>query len=188
MLESIVVKAAIFIGMIFAGDAVSIPLLYLAFLGKYSILLIAGFMILSGLATDPFWYYFGRKIPEERIKQFSVFKKRPQSFDNFSEFFKEHSLKVVFFSKFAYGFRNPTKLLCGVYRIPFMAFWCVSFLGVLTWTLLLIALGTFFSSSLQKFELFISHIEIGAALAILCVLLLQLVIQKYLKKATESQI
>jgi membrane protein DedA with SNARE-associated domain len=173
---------ALFVGMMLGGDTVSLPALYLGIIGRIDIIVVALLSIISGITSDPVWYFLGRIFSNEKIKQWRIVNRYEHSIEKFSTVFREHSLKALFYSKFTYGTRNPVKILCGIYRIPFWKYMLVSAAGVTSWTLFIITIGSFLHRSFGAFERIVYGTQIAFVSAVVLVLAVSYFIRKKIFK------
>ncbi len=117
----------IFICLLIGAGVVLFPAFYLATVGVLNGWVILLVMILAGLVADSFWYLVGRgllpRFIESRIEKGKYLKK-------LTDITEGKELVYLFYSKFIYGTRIATQILCGARKVYYGGFLGVSAVSV----------------------------------------------------------
>ncbi|MEX0672595.1 MAG: VTT domain-containing protein [Candidatus Paceibacterota bacterium] len=140
------------IGVIFLGEAFVLPGIYLGYTGRLDLELVLIFTLCGALLADTFWYTLGLLIPKERLAHYRYVRSRLDRAKPFDEFFRQHKLRVLFYSKFLFGTRMVFQLLAGIYRVPLWQYALVVLLSNIVWILLLTVIGLVLGAGLATLE------------------------------------
>lgn len=119
----------IFLGLLLGGETVLLPALYLGVIGilnNWQVLLI---MIVATVISDSIWYSIGRGIVPNFIKAI-LNEKRNIQLAKLSDVMADKELVILFYSKFIYGTRIASQILCGARRVGFIRYILVDVLAV----------------------------------------------------------
>jgi polyprenyl-phospho-N-acetylgalactosaminyl synthase len=132
----------LFCGMLFGGETVLLPAIYLVLIGKLQLIPLIIAAALATIISDSGWYFAGRFLPVNklRIGRFPG-RKWTRAVARTSELFKRHGLKAIICSKFVYGTRIATQVLAGVTHLPYGRYFITNTAGVLSWLGALLLLG-----------------------------------------------
>lgn len=123
----------------------------------------------SILGALPF-YYLGRKIEEERLRQWTEKYGRwltisVRDVESAKKWFDKHGAWTVFFCRFIPGVRSVISLPAGIHRMNPFTFLSASALGMCLWTSLLAGAGYLLKSNFERVEEYldpVSYLIIGA--------------------------
>lgn len=146
----------VFAGMLFGGEGVFLPAIYLALLGKLNFFYLIPAAISASVVSDAAWYALGRFSSSHKFTH-AIFEKRRGALENIASFFHNHGLHVLFYSKFVYGTRIIAQIMAGKYRIPFVAYFFVNLLAVTTLILVITGIGIVIETG---------HRQVGALTAV----------------------
>lgn len=179
--------AFVFIGLIFGGETILLPAIYLAIVGALNLSYVTALMVLATIVSDILWYYAGiGAIPFLKKRQM-----RPRvqkAVSGLSAMFQRNDAYVLFISKFIYGTRIAAQVLCGMHKMNFRKYLVINTAGVLAlmavYTFIVYtaveasnALGTFDAVGGTKYRL-----QITFACIVLVLITLQMVIKYFFKK------
>lgn len=135
--------AILFFALIFEGELFMLAAGVLSHLGAFDIGDV--FMISVGgvLTGDILWYWAGRiikeKYPQHKLIGF-VERRVKKTFPTI----ERNPFKLIFLSKFLYGFNHSTILILGFLKIEFWHFLRVQIKASLLWVAIFLSLGYFF--------------------------------------------
>lgn len=150
----------LFIGLLFAGESIFLPAIYLALAGKLDLKIVVMLALSANIISDVVCYGVGYYVPTERLRRF-VGLRISRGMDAIQGFFVRHRFKVVFGSKFVYGTRIVAHILSGTFKTPFVPYFAVNILGnvILCGVLTGLAIGT--KSSIETFSASVHSAEIA---------------------------
>lgn len=123
----------IFVGMIFAGEVVLVPAIYLAVTGRLDLAAVIALSVVATLLSDIVWYYAGRRFPAAALERIPG-SKTSRVVVGLEKLFRRNGPQVLFLSKFVYGTRITAQVLSGVHDMPFRKYITANTLGVLAVT------------------------------------------------------
>lgn len=130
----------VFVGMLFVGELVLLPAIYLSITGRLELAYVIAVAIAATVIKDFALYYAGRKFPA------SVLQRLPgrgtnKMVNGLDKLFDRRGPEVVFLSKFVYGTRAMAQILAGVHDMPLRVYLVANTLGVAALTLVLSAIA-----------------------------------------------
>src|SRR5215207_6665527 len=91
----------LFCGMLFGGETVLLPSIYLVLIGKLDLIPLIVAAALATIVSDSVWYFAGRFVPVNRLRIGRFPGPRwTAAFGRTAELFKRHGIKVILCSKF----------------------------------------------------------------------------------------
>lgn len=176
----------LFISLLFGGETILLPTLYLGMTGEMRLWNIVVCMILATIVSDTAWYFVGKGL-SRGASSIPVPERTKAAVDRLGHAFDRSSLHILFLSKFVYGVRTAAQILCGVRRVPFRKYVTVNMMGVLA----LISMYTFMMFLIVRVFNLVSYSEyafqIGFAISMTVIVLLQLWISMRIKKKWHLQ-
>lgn len=130
----------IFVGMLFAGELVLLPAVYLAATGRLDLAAVVSLAILATVLSDLAWYGLGRRFPATALKRIPG-RHSHGVVRGLERLFTHKGAQILFLSKFVYGTRTVAQVLAGVHDMPFRVYVVVNFLGVLALSAALVAIA-----------------------------------------------
>lgn len=134
-----------FIGLLLGGETILLPALYLGISGSVSLSAVVAISLLATAISDSLWYLLGRAVKVRKIPSMmssAVYKKHSKQMNELSRMFEKRGLAILFSSKFVYGTRTATQVLCGIKKIPFWKYFFVNIFGIIALNTLFIVIGT----------------------------------------------
>ncbi|MBI5134477.1 MAG: VTT domain-containing protein [Candidatus Taylorbacteria bacterium] len=150
----------IFVGLIFAGEAVLLPAVYFALAGKLSMPYVVAVAVAATTLADLAWYYVGLHM-KDRFYGRLVNARVKKGADMLSGAFMKRSSVVLYFSKFVYGVRVAAQILAGSQRMPLRRYLSVNFLGILSLTVFIALLAYSIEFSLSNLTDLVHGLEVA---------------------------
>lgn len=177
----------LFFSMIIEGEFFLLAAGILSNLGAFDFIDVFFFAFAGVLFGDVLWYFLGRffqnKYPNQKIIKF-VERRVKRVFPSI----EKNPFKLVFISKFLYGFNHSTIFILGFLKIEFWHFFRVQFKASFLWVIIFLALGNFFGYT----ALHITNRINKLFLVVLIILILFFIIERTIdyiaaKKIRESK-
>ncbi len=172
----------LFAGIVIGGETVLIPAVYLAVIGVFNFIPLIIITIIATAVSDSAWYMLGRILAIEKIKTLKMFQRRKELFNKATVLFDRHGLRLLFFSKFVYGSRIITQVLCGVSGIGYVRYIIVNTLGIVTWLTAILAVGAAIGGSLDTLRIVAHRGELLFILFFIIVIFLHVWTKKIMNK------
>lgn len=140
----------IFLGVIISGEILLLLAGALAALGYLKLWLVVVIAVTGIVLHDMVWYLLGRG--GRNLEFFKNIGKKiidPSKYYAIEEKFKKHSVLVILFLRFVYGFRAISLIAAGASKMEFGKFSFYTFVGSLAWAMIFVGLGHFFGQSLN---------------------------------------
>lgn len=135
--------AILFFSMIIEGELILLAAGILSNLGAFDFMEVWTVVFLGVLFSDVVWYSLGRffqnKYPDNRLIRF-VERRVRRMFPTI----EKNPFKLVFASKFLYGFNHSTIFILGFLKTDFRHFFKVQFQTSFLWVSIFLVLGYFF--------------------------------------------
>jgi membrane protein DedA with SNARE-associated domain len=131
----------LFIGLLFAGEVVLLPAIYLALAGRLDPGIVFFAAVASGVLSDIVWYKLASHAPLTQVKSWKLIARHKNEFARLAALFDAHQYRILFLSKFVYGTRIIVQLICGIRHMPFGPYLLVNAAGAASYILLLFALA-----------------------------------------------
>lgn len=139
----------IFVGMIFAGEMVLIPAIFLAATGELDIVWVIALSLIAPLLSDFVWYFAGRRFPASSLRRIPG-RNASRVVAGIERLFERNGLRVLFLSKFVYGTRVTAQILSGVHNMPFRSYLATNLLGMIVVRAVLVVIGYAVVESAQQ--------------------------------------
>jgi membrane-associated protein len=169
----------LFLGLFVSGESVFLIGIYFSLIGALDLGYVIALTFFSSLFAEVLWYWIGTKVTYERLKSLPYFRSRNHHIDRLEKFMTNHSLKALFYSKFAYGTRTIAQILCGTHKVDFKKYILVNILGTVAIIIALVSLSQFLDVSLSAFRHAAHRLELGFAILIILVIAVHLCIKKF---------
>lgn len=172
---------SLFIGMIVGGDVVLITAVFLIFRGELALVPALAVATAGTLVSDMIWYSLGRALPENALVK-KIMSRGGERLSQMSDFFKKHSLKTIFYSKFIYGTRVVVQILSGGNKLPLAPYLAVDFAGTVGYMALILLLGLVVHESIESLE----DIVHGTQIAFVIFLIVIILIRTWIKRMAKN--
>lgn len=130
----------LFVGLLFAGEALLLPAIFLAISGTLGLAPVILIAISATLLSDIAWYASGRRLPRSALRRLPG-QGTSRLVDGLDRLFTRRGAQLVFLSKFVYGTRVVAQLLAGAHHMPVRRYLVANVLGVVALTLTLSGLA-----------------------------------------------
>lgn len=151
---------SIFVGMLFAGEVVLLPAIYLAATGRLELAAVISVAILATMISDLVWFGLGRRFPATALKRIPG-RHSSRVVDGLERLFSHKGAQVLVLSKFVYGTRTIAQIFAGVHNMPFRTYIFFNLLGVLALSSALVAIAYSVVGSTRQLEEMIDSLEIA---------------------------
>ena len=172
---------SIFVGMLFAGELVLLPAIYLAVTGRLDLAAVVASSAAATTLSDLAWYYAGRRFPASALRRL-VGRRRGRIALELEKLFKRKGVLILFLSKFVYGTRIAAQVLCGLHQMPFRTYIVANTLGVLALTATLVLIAYSVVSTTRRLADVLDELELAFLLFIAIVVLGHLVVGRVLRR------
>ena len=141
----------IFLGLLFVGESILFPSLYLAIIGALRLPYVFAVMVAATVIADIFWYALGRGVVPAAMRWIAGNRGRKQA-EAIERVIGGRELHVLFFSKFVYGTRTAVQILIGSRKVSFRPYLFVNIAGV-------IALGIAYTLIVYLSAVFVLNVD-----------------------------
>lgn len=171
----------LFIGLLFAGEALLLPAVYLALAGRLEMSYVVGIAMFSTVVSDMFWYYVGAHINQRFAKKL-VAGRIQRGLEKLSAAFSRHSGRVLYLSKFVYGTRTTAQVLAGLNLMPLRKYISINFMGVFSLLAFIVILAYSIGATVENMESIVHTVEIGFLIFVVLIVIAHLIFGSYFKK------
>lgn len=151
---------ALFIGMLFVGEVILLPAIFLATTGRLDLVMVVAASVSATVISDCVWYYLGRRFPASTLRRFSGRISHP-FLNGVEHAFKAGGKRILFVSKFVYGTRTIVQVLAGAHGMAWPSYLWVNTLGVLAMTGVLVIISYSIVGTALRLEEVVQHMEIA---------------------------
>lgn len=176
----------IFVGMIFLGEIVLIPAIYLAVTGQLDIVLVIVLSVIAPLLSGFLWYYAGRRFPASALERIPG-KRSSQLVSGLDRLFRRNGVQVLFLSKFVYGARITAHILSGVYDMPLRSYFLANILGTLAVRAVLVVIAYTVVGTAQRLVDVTHNMEVAFLAFVLVATTGFFIVSKVLKRQWSRQ-
>lgn len=170
----------IFWGMIFFGESVLLPALYLSFEGLLDPYILFAIALIAPLVSDCIWYGLAMRVPFHKVQHWKRIEGHKDKFGHLLHAFDKYHLWILFISKFVYGSRVLVQIICGAKKVHFWRYLAVNAVGTTAYLLLLY--GIAFSVNKTVGARLIGEVKWAVVLFISIVLVINLCIKHFAQK------
>ncbi len=173
----------IFLGVVISGEVLLLLVGALAALGYLKLWLIVVIAVSGIVAHDVAWYLLGhggRSL--EFVKKIGKRIIDRDKYHQIEEKFIKHSVLVILFLRFVYGFRALSLIAAGASKMEFKKFFLYTFLGSSFWAMIFVSLGYFFGQSLSFLNNTIKELHFVVPIFVALIVIV-LVVMHFAKKA-----
>lgn len=171
----------LFVGLIFGGETALLPALYLGAKGVLDTVWISLIMIAATLVSDTVWYFVGLGM-SHGTSCIKLGERMQQRVGHLAASFDRRSVFFLFLSKFVYGTRTAAQILCGMRKMPMKTYIFINTIGVISITILYVAMMHVIVQVLNLSTDSIYTFQIGLAVSVVVIVLLQIIIGYSIKK------
>jgi len=146
----------LFVGLLFTGELVLLPAIYLAITGRLELAYVIAVSISTTMLKDFGLYYLGRKVPAAALQRLPG-----RGTNGLDRLFGQHGANVVFLSKFVYGTRAAAQILAGLHDLPLRVYLTANALGVAALTLILSGIAWMVVGTARRYADVVQSMEIA---------------------------
>ncbi len=139
-----------FVALLFAGETIMLPIIFLALQGKLSLGHVFVVSLAATVISDSVWYALGRNFPPSFYKRFTG-ERTEVVMEKIGWLFKNKGVQTLVLSKFIYGTRIAAQVLSGVHRMPFALYLAANCFGVTVLMASLVILGYLIGGTVEQF-------------------------------------
>lgn len=150
----------LFVGLLFAGEMVLLPAIYLAVTGRLEFAYVVSVAIAATLTSDFAWYFAGRRLPAATLQRLPG-RGTTALVKGLDRLFTRKGAQVVFLSKFVYGSRVAAQVLAGVHDMPLRVYLPANALGATSLTLVLSGIAWSVAGAARRYADIVQRVEIA---------------------------
>ena len=172
----------------FEGPILALVVGFLIHLGYFSVIPAFLLMCAGDFLPDIFYYYIGhfgnqKNFLEKYGARFKIIK---NNFPTIQKLWFDHSYKMMFFSKLAYGLSTPLLISAGLAKMPFRKFVYQALLVTIFQYSIILTLGYYLGYSYTYATEYIKLTGLILAIALIVFIYVYIRIQKYAKREIEN--
>jgi membrane protein DedA with SNARE-associated domain len=170
------------------GPILALVIGFLVHLGYFDILPAFLLMCAGDFFPDNIYYYLGRIGQQKNFleKYGTRLKFVTDNFAMIEKLWKDHSLKMMFLSKLAYGLSTPLLISAGLAKMPFRKFVTQAFIVTLFQYGVILTLGYYLGYSYVYAAKYIKLVSVILALVLVIFIFTYVNIQKYAKRQLKK--
>lgn len=169
----------IFIGMMIEGDILLFTVGFLTYQGYFDIGVVLLTVFSGVIIGDNIWYVLG-EFMDEKDNFFTRFIKRAT--ESFDDHLKNHTVRTIFISKFAYGLYRPILLRAGSLRLSFKQFIEGDIAASVIWIFIIGGLGYLGSASFFLIKHYLRYTEVSLFFGLILFILISHIFRHISKK------
>lgn len=173
--------AIVFVGLLFAGETILLPAIYVALPGRIELSYVVALALLATLIADTFWYYVGFYSHRSFFARF-VEGRLESRMAKLSRAYERRAGTFLFLSKYVYGTRTVAQVLAGLHKMPMRRYQCVNFLGVLSLISVLVLLAYSTDLTVGRLGAAVHRFEVSFLVFAAVVVIAHLAIGSYIKR------
>lgn len=173
--------AFIFVGLLFAGELVLLPAIYLAITGRLQLEYVFAVAVPAMALSDLVWYYLGRSVPRARIERFAG-GRIGRGMARVERIFLRRGPQILVGSKFIYGTRTAAQVLAGVHQMRLRTYLVANSLGVLLLVGALCAVGYSVRGTVGRLGETVENMEIAFLVFVIVAVLGHLLVARILRR------
>ncbi len=173
--------AFIFVGLLFAGELVLLPAIYLAVTGRLQLEYVFAIAVPAMALSDLVWYYLGRSVPRARLERFAG-GRVGRGMARVERMYLKRGPQILIGSKFVYGTRTAAQVLAGVHKMRLRNYIIANSIGVLLLVGALCAVGYSVRGAVGRMGEVMQNIEIAFLIFVVVAVLGHLLIARILRQ------
>jgi membrane-associated protein len=173
---------AVFVGFVVPGETAAVVGGVAASYGRVPLPAVIAVVVAAAIIGDSVGYEVGKQVGT-RLVATRFLRKRSGRIDAASDLLARRGGSAVFFGRFIAFFRAVMPALAGTARMPYRRFLAFNAIGGLVWGVTFVVLGFLAGSSYEQVARSAGR---GAAVAVLCIVLVALVIWRVRKQRAEA--
>jgi membrane protein DedA with SNARE-associated domain len=177
----------LFLGIFFSGESVLLFAIYLSIIGIMDIWIVTLLAVIATIFAETIWYIVGTLFTFDGLRKSFLFKQRQGFIDGVERMFEQHAFKLVFYSKFIYGFRTIVSVLSGVHRIDIRKYILINATTTILITGAFTVTGLVAHNSLASFKHASHMIELAFGIIACLMIVFHIVIHHYFIKKVKQR-
>lgn len=173
--------AFIFVGLLFAGELVLLPAIYLAITGRLQLEYVFAVAVPAMALSDLVWHYLGRSLPRARLERFAG-GRIGRGMARVEHIFLRRGPQILVASKFVYGTRTAVQVLSGVRKMPLRTYLVTNSLGVMLLTGALCAVAYSVRGTVDRLAEVVENMEITFLVFVVVAVLGHLLVARALRR------
>ncbi|MCR4274661.1 MAG: VTT domain-containing protein [Candidatus Campbellbacteria bacterium] len=168
----------IFVGLLIEGELTLFLAAFLVHQGSLNFYDILAITLLGVFIGDLLWFLLGTNL--SLSKKISAWVTREAG--QFDHLFHAHIFKSLLITRFLYGLSRPTLIRMGMIGVPIKQFLEANIITTFVWSSVIWVLAYVLSASLFSTQHFLPRLEVGIALIIVVIILLNKVARRLIEK------
>ena len=173
--------AFIFVGLLFAGELVLLPAIYLAITGWLQLEYVFAVAVPAMALSDLVWHYLGRSLPRARLERLAG-GRIGRGMARVERMFLRRGPQILVGSKFIYGTRTAAQVLSGVHNMPLRIYLVANSLGVMLLIGTLCAVGYSVRGTVGRLGEVVENMEITFLAFVVVAVLGQLLVARVVRR------
>ncbi len=170
----------VFFLLLIGGESIALPIVYLALLGKFSLVQVLGLIFAATVISDTAWYFAGRLLRIGKLKRLA--KLKDKFIKNYANFIETTEPWYLIYSKFIYSTRTLAHVIAGSRNVKLGNYLPVNILAVIIWIGVLILLGTISNKIILSLSLSPVMYQILLGIPFLLLFILTIWLKRYIAK------
>lgn len=171
----------IFIGLLFAGELILLPSIYLAVTGRLELEWVFIVAVAAMGLSDLVWYYLGRSVPRARLGRIGA-GRVGRAMERMDRLYERRGAQLLVGSKFVYGTRTAAQVLAGANRMSLSTYLTANTIGVALLVAALCGIGWSVRGTIGRLSEFVGQMEIAFLVFVVLAVTTHLVIAKVLRE------
>lgn len=171
----------IFIGLLFAGELVLLPSIYLAVTGRLELEWVFVVAVAAMGISDLVWYFLGRSVSRARLERLGS-GRVGRAMDRLDRLYARRGPQILVGSKFVYGTRTAAQILAGANRLTITTYLAANTVGVALLVGALCAIGWSVRGTIGRLTDFVGQMELAFAIFVVLAVTTHLVVAKVLRE------
>ena len=176
--------AFIFVGLLFAGELVLLPSIYLAVTGRLQLEYVFAVAVVAMALSDLAWYYLGRSVPRARLERFGG-GGIGRAMAGLERLYLRRGAQILIGSKFVYGTRTAAQILSGVHRMRLRTYLLANSLGVALLVGALCLLGYSVRGTVVRMGDLVDRLEVAFFVFVLAAIAVHLLVARILRSQSS---
>lgn len=173
--------AFIFVGLLFAGELILLPAIYLAITGWLQLEYVFAVAVPAMALSDLVWHYLGRSVPRARLERLAG-GRIGRGMARVERMLLRRGPQILVGSKFIYGTRTAAQVLSGVHKLPLRIYLVANSLGVMLLIGALCAVGYSVRGTVGRLDEVVESMEITFLVFVVIAVLGHLLVARVLRR------
>lgn len=171
----------IFVGLLFAGELILLPSIYLAVTGRLELEWVFVVAVAAMGISDLVWYYLGRSVPRARLERIGS-GRVGRAMGKMDRLYDRRGPQILVGSKFVYGTRTAAQVLAGANRMTLGTYLTANTVGVALLVGALCAIGYSVRGTIGRLSEFVGQMEVAFVVFVALAVTTHLVVARVLRE------